>query len=83
MDDSFCTYRFEEVAAVARPKTGETPKHNVRVPDPLWIAATEKAKAEGRTITDVLVAALHRYVAGPKASAKKQGDDSRPDALST
>ncbi|MFI0857876.1 hypothetical protein ACH4TX_41810 [Streptomyces sp. NPDC021098] len=50
---------------MARPKTGETPKHNVRVPDPLWKAATEKAKREGCTITDVIVAALHRYVASP------------------
>lgn len=65
VDASFCPYRFEEVAAVARPKTGETPKHNVRVPDPLWKAATEKAKEEGRTITDVIVTALHRYVASP------------------
>lgn len=65
VDASFCTYNIEEVAAVARPKTGETPKHNVRVPDPLWKAATEKAKEEGRTITDVIVTALHRYVASP------------------
>nr|WSX25528.1 hypothetical protein OG690_38240 [Streptomyces tubercidicus] len=50
---------------MARPKTGETPKHNVRVPDPLWEAATKKAKEEGRTITDVIVTALHRYVASP------------------
>ncbi|WP_438489602.1 hypothetical protein [Streptomyces sp. S186] len=50
---------------MARPKTGETPKRNVRVPDPLWRAATEKAKGEGRTITDVIVMALHRYVASP------------------
>lgn len=50
---------------MARPKTGVTPKRNVRVPDPLWKAATEKAKEEGRTITDVIVTALHRYVASP------------------
>uniref|UniRef100_UPI0037DD261B hypothetical protein n=1 Tax=Streptomyces tubercidicus TaxID=47759 RepID=UPI0037DD261B len=65
MDASFCPYSYEEVAAMARPKTGETPKHNVRVPDPLWEAATKKAKEEGRTITDVIVTALHRYVASP------------------
>lgn len=50
---------------MARPATGETPKHNIRVPDPLWKAATAKAKAEDRTITDVIVTALHRYVAAP------------------
>jgi len=47
---------------MARPATGETPKHNVRVPKELWDAAKEEAKAEGRTITDVINAALHQYV---------------------
>lgn len=61
---------------MARPATGETPKHNIRVPDPLWKAATEKAKAEGRTITDVIVAALHRYAATPaKADAQRSAAD--------
>jgi hypothetical protein len=63
------------VAEVARPATGETPKHNVRVPDPLWKAATAKAKEEGRTITDVIVAALHRYAATPiRTDADKAPD---------
>lgn len=65
VDASFCTYEIKEVATVARPATGETPKHNIRVPDPLWKAATKKAKEEGRSITDVIVTALHRYVASP------------------
>ncbi|MFE9337781.1 hypothetical protein [Streptomyces sp. NPDC007063] len=57
---------------MARPKTGQTPIRNVRVPDPLWKAATEKAKAEDRTITDVINTALHRYVASPpKRSAEE------------
>lgn len=47
---------------VGRPATGKTPVRNVRVPDGLWAAAKAKAQAEGRTITDVIVAALHRYV---------------------
>lgn len=47
---------------MARPATGETPKHNVRVPKELWDAAMAEAKAEGRTITDVINADLHRYV---------------------
>lgn len=47
---------------MARPATGETPKHNIRVPKELWDAAMKLAKAEGRTITDVINADLHRYV---------------------
>jgi hypothetical protein len=38
---------------------------NLRVPDDIWRAAQEKAKAEGRTLTDVIVAYLKRYVAAP------------------
>lgn len=47
---------------MARPKTGETPIKNVRVPQELWDAAKEEAAIEGRTITDVVNADLHRYV---------------------
>jgi hypothetical protein len=50
---------------VARPATGETPSRNVRVPDGLWKAAQEKAKQEGRTMTDVIVAYLRRYISTP------------------
>jgi predicted HicB family RNase H-like nuclease len=50
------------VAEVARPATGETPKHNVRVPKELWDAAMAEAKLEGRTVTDVINSDLHRYV---------------------
>lgn len=38
---------------------------NVRVPGGLWKAAQEKAKAEGRTMTDVIVAYLRRYISTP------------------
>jgi hypothetical protein len=41
----------------------KTPLRNLRVPDDLWDAAKAKAEAEGRTMTDVLTAALRRYVA--------------------
>lgn len=34
----------------------------IRIPDDLWTAALEKAQAEGRTLTDVVVKALERYV---------------------
>lgn len=47
---------------MARPATGETPKHNVRVPKELWDAAMAEAKIEGRTVTDVINSDLHRYV---------------------
>jgi hypothetical protein len=47
---------------MARPATGETKLRNVRVPDELWSAAMAEAKAEGRTLTDVIVSDLHRYV---------------------
>jgi hypothetical protein len=43
-------------------KATHTPPRSVRVPDELWDAAKAKAAAEGRTITDVVVAALRRYV---------------------
>lgn len=47
---------------MARPATGKTPLRNVRVPDELWAAAMAEAEAEGRTLTDVIVGDLHRYV---------------------
>lgn len=50
---------------VPRPPTGRTPVRNLRVPEDIWRAAQEKAKAEGRTLTDVLVAYLKRYVSTP------------------
>lgn len=50
---------------MARPKTGETPIRNVRVPDGVWNAVKAKAETEGRTITDVVVTALHRYASTP------------------
>ena len=47
------------------PNQPKTPVRGLRVDDDLWHAAQEKAKAEGRTMTDVLVAYLKRYVATP------------------
>ncbi len=48
-----------------RPATGRTPVRNLRVPDHLWRAAQEKAEREGRTLTDVLLAYLRRYISTP------------------
>jgi predicted HicB family RNase H-like nuclease len=47
---------------MARPATGKTPLRNVRVPDELWNAAMAEAREEGRSLTDVIVNDLHRYV---------------------
>ncbi|MFE9936350.1 hypothetical protein [Streptomyces hirsutus] len=57
---------------MARPATGKTPNRNVRVPDALWEAAKERAASEGRTVTDVIVSALHRYVSAPRAERDGQ-----------
>ncbi|MFC1420780.1 hypothetical protein [Streptacidiphilus cavernicola] len=46
-------------------KTGITPVRNVRVPDGLWHAAQAKAAEEGVTLTEVILAALHRYTSTP------------------
>lgn len=45
------------------PNQPKTPGRNVRVPDDVWTAAKDKAQREGRTVTDVILAALRRYVA--------------------
>jgi hypothetical protein len=37
---------------------------NFRCDDELWAAAKEAARAEQRTVTDVIVTALRRLVAG-------------------
>lgn len=55
-----------------RPATGRTPVRNVRVAERLWRAAQDKAKAEGRTLTDVIVAYLRRYISTPP---RKRADD--------
>lgn len=50
---------------VPRPATGETPVTNFRIPKRIAQAAKEKAAAEGRTLTDVVVAYLRRYISTP------------------
>jgi hypothetical protein len=51
--------------SVPRPPTGKTPVRNLRVPDDVWRAAQEKAAAEGRSLTEVIVTYLRRYVSTP------------------
>lgn len=57
---------------VPRPATGETPVSNFRIPKHIRDAAKAKAKAEGRTLTDVIVAYLRRYISTPP---RKKPDD--------
>lgn len=57
---------------VPRPATGKTPVTNFRIPPHIVQAAKEKAAAEGRTLTDVIVAYLKRYAATPP---RKKADD--------
>lgn len=40
-----------------------TPRHAVRIPDELWRAAAKLAKRHGESVSDVVRAALERYVA--------------------
>lgn len=47
------------------PNQPKTPNRVLRVEESLWRAAQEKAKAEGKTLTGVIVAYLKRYVATP------------------
>jgi hypothetical protein len=56
------------------PNQPKTPVRGIRVDDDLWHAAQEKAKAEGRTMTDVLVAYLKRYVAAPPRRRADAGE---------
>ena len=62
----------DTLGAVPRPRTGETPQHNVRVPADLWNAAVAKARAEGRTLSKVIVEFLRGYVHSP--DAERDGD---------
>jgi hypothetical protein len=40
-----------------------TPLHAIRIPDELWDAALARTRADGRTVTDVVIEALRAYVA--------------------
>jgi hypothetical protein len=60
----------DTITGMPRPRTGETPQHNVRVPAELWSAAVTKAHAEGETLSKVIVAYLKRYVSTPPRTKK-------------
>jgi len=48
-------------ATAPQPRYGERIR-SVRVEDALWDAAKERAAAEGKTVAEILRAALRRYV---------------------
>ena len=50
---------------MGRPATGETPVSNFRIPKQLREAAKARAKAEGRSLTEVVVFLLQRWVSSP------------------
>jgi predicted HicB family RNase H-like nuclease len=54
-----------EDQAVPRPATGKTPLRNIRVAGELWEAAKAKARAEDRSLSEVIVVYLRRYVSTP------------------
>lgn len=47
-------------------KASHTPPRSVRVPDDVWDKATARAKAEGTTVTAIILATLTRYAKGYK-----------------
>lgn len=71
----FCKDTCDDLR-VPRPATGKTPVTNFRIPGHLVQAAKEKAHAEGRTLTDVVVAYLRRYISTPprKKAADSDGE---------
>lgn len=57
-----------------RPATGETPIRHVRVADKLWKEIAAIAKAEGCTVTAVVIDALKRHVAWSKRQKRASGE---------
>lgn len=44
------------------PKSAKTPTRTIRVSPELWNAVKEKAAIEDRTVTDVIIEALRKYI---------------------
>jgi predicted DNA binding CopG/RHH family protein len=44
------------------PNSPKTPTRTIRVATELWTSVKEKAASEGRTVTDVIIEALKKYV---------------------
>jgi hypothetical protein len=58
----------------AMPNKPKTPVRGLRVDEDLWRAAQDKAEAEGRTMTAVIVAYLKRYVSTPPRAKADDGE---------
>jgi hypothetical protein len=71
MSGSFCTYMWH-TGLMPRPATGKTPVRNLRVPEHIWGPALDKARAEGRSLTEVITTYLRRYISTPPR--RRQGD---------
>ena len=48
-----------------------TPLRRFRCPDDLWAQASERARAEGTSVSEVVVAYLRRYVGQPVPTAAR------------
>ena len=51
------------VQTYSMPNAPKTPTRTIRVASDLWAAVKDKAAIEGRTVTDVIVEALKKYIA--------------------
>lgn len=71
---SFGRYMCDDLA-MPRPATGKTKLRNIRVVDEVWLPAMAKARAEGRTLTEVIVTYLRRYNSTPPKPRKPAGDE--------
>ncbi len=60
-----------------RPATGQTPVRNLRVPDEIWEPALANARAEDKTITEVITAALKRYNAAAERKRRQEQPSSK------
>ena len=52
-------------SADATASNREDPNRNLRVANEVWLPALAKARAEGRPLTEVIVAYLRRYISTP------------------
>src|SRR5579859_6544856 len=67
-----CKYTCDD-QGVPRPATGKTKVRNLRVVDEVWLPALEKARAENRTLTEVIVTYLRRYISTPPRPERSSG----------
>jgi hypothetical protein len=56
------------------PNQPKTPNRAIRVEESLWRAAQDKARAEGKTLTGVIVAYLKRYASTPPRKKDAAGE---------